>query len=95
VVLAGDEDDRLEAGIDFARATPEKALVDMAYLAASPRSAYGSLGNVNDASELDLDRLRRLADAVGVRDAVEECLDRVAAEDDAEDEDAGRNVFGY
>ncbi|MDZ7749790.1 MAG: hypothetical protein U5K43_14080 [Halofilum sp. (in: g-proteobacteria)] len=77
IVEAGAPDDRLEPEEtwEHARATPEKALVDWLYLAASPRSRRtppprGDL----DLDLLDAPRLHRLARAAGVTDYATEAL---------------------
>jgi hypothetical protein len=66
ILEAGEPPDRL-ASADHPRATPEKALVDWLYLAASPRSLrtappWSDL----DLSRLDRSRLLRLAKAAGI-----------------------------
>lgn len=66
---AGDPDDRLEFGEtrEHARATPEKALVDWLYLAASPHSRRTAPPRDDlDLDLLDRPRLQRLARAAGV-----------------------------
>lgn len=69
ILEAGKTEDRLESagGFDHARATPEKALVDWLYLAASPRSTrhLPPRGDI-DMSLLKRSRLRALARAAGV-----------------------------
>lgn len=69
ILQAGAPEDRLEPAGSFehARATPEKALVDWLYLAASPRSTrhLPPRGDV-DVALLKRSRLRALARAAGV-----------------------------
>lgn len=69
ILEAGTPEDRLEptGAFDHARATPEKALVDWLYLAASPRSTrhLPPHGDV-DVDLLKRSRLRALARAAGV-----------------------------
>ncbi len=64
ILEAGAARDRLQTdgGVEHARATPEKALLDWLYLAASPRShrTWPARGDV-DVDWLDRARLRRLA----------------------------------
>ena len=75
ILEAGAPRDRLQTGdgVEHARATPEKALLDWLYLAASPRShrTWPARGDV-DVEMLDKARLRRLARAArlaGILDA--------------------------
>jgi len=69
ILEAGEPADRLEpaGAFDHARATPEKALVDWLYLAASPRSTrqLPPRGDI-DVNLLKRSRLRALARAAGV-----------------------------
>lgn len=77
VLEAGAADDRLDThgGVEHARATPEKALLDWLYLAASPRShrTWPLRGDV-DMTQLDQRRLRRLARAMGVTEILDTWL---------------------
>lgn len=69
ILEAGIPDDRLELGEtwDHARATPEKALIDWLYLAASPHSRRTPPPRDDlDLDLLDPPRLQRLARAAGV-----------------------------
>lgn len=61
---AGDEADRLVAGIGYRRATPEAALLHWLYLSHSPRSRMSPPPMDLDFGELDTRRLKRLADAM-------------------------------
>lgn len=74
---AGAADDRLDThgGVEHARATPEKALLDWLYLAASPRShrTWPLRGDV-DITLLDQRRLRRLARAMGTAEILDTWL---------------------
>lgn len=77
ILDAGEPEDRLEpaGAFDHARATPEKALVDWLYLAASPRSTrhLPPRGDV-DAGLLKRARLRALARAAGVSEQLDTWL---------------------
>ncbi|MGH8279991.1 MAG: hypothetical protein ACRETQ_10595 [Gammaproteobacteria bacterium] len=69
ILESGAADDRLqtEARIEHARATPEKALLDWLYLAASPHSHRTWPPRADlDLSPLDQRKLRRLARAMGM-----------------------------
>ncbi|MHB8423701.1 MAG: hypothetical protein ACYDB9_00890 [Gammaproteobacteria bacterium] len=81
VLEAGAAADRLQtsAGMEHPRATPEKALLDWLYLAASPRShrTWPVRGDV-DVTLLDMRRLRRLARAMGMEKILDEWLARLA-----------------
>jgi hypothetical protein len=65
VLEMGAENDRLVAGVDYRRATPEAALLHWLYLSSSPRSRMSTPPSDLDLGELDLKRLRRLA--IGMR----------------------------
>ena len=65
VLETGAENDRLVAGVDYRRATPEAALLHWLYLSSSPRSRMSAPPLDLDLGELDLKRLRRLA--IGMR----------------------------
>ena len=65
VLETGAENDRLVAGVDYRRATPEAALLHWLYLSNSPRSRMSTPPLDLDLGELDLKRLRRLA--IGMR----------------------------
>lgn len=73
ILEAGRPEDRLEFRTprDHARATPEKALLDWLYLAKSPRS-HRTFPPKDDLDRdlLDRARLRRLAAAMGLSDAL-------------------------
>ena len=79
VLEAGAADDRLDphGGVEHARATPEKALLDWLYLAASPRShrTWPPRGDL-DITLLDQQRLRRLARAMGTTQILNIWLER-------------------
>jgi hypothetical protein len=64
VLETGAENDRLVAGIDYRRATPEAALLHWLYLSGSPRSGMSPPPLDLELGELDLKRLRRLAAAM-------------------------------
>jgi hypothetical protein len=65
VLETGTENDRLIAGVDYRRATPEAALLHWLYLSGSPRSRMSTPPSDLDLGALDLKRLKRLA--VGMR----------------------------
>ena len=56
--------DRLVAGVDYRRATPEAALLHWLYLSVSPRSRMSPPPLDLDLGALDLKRLERLADGM-------------------------------
>jgi hypothetical protein len=68
VLEAGDEKDRLVAGIGYRRATPEAALLHWLYLSASPRSRMSAPSMDLDIAELDLRKLKRLAKVMNLED---------------------------
>jgi hypothetical protein len=70
---AGPPEDRL-AGTAFLQATPERAMVDWIRLSKTARMALPPLCDV-DLDLLDVDRLRRVAGAVAMREAVEDWLE--------------------
>jgi hypothetical protein len=74
VLIAGREQDRLDASSRYPRATPEKAFVDHIYLGASPRSRLGLPPTDVDLTEMDSRKLRRLAVAAGVESALDEWM---------------------
>jgi len=59
VLETGAEIDRLVAGVDYRRATPEAALLHWLYLSGSPRSSMST--PPLDLGALDQRRLKRLA----------------------------------
>jgi len=61
VLETGAERDRLVAGVDYRRATPEAALLHWLYLSGSPRSRMSIPPLDLDLGALDLRRLKRLA----------------------------------
>ncbi|HVC37319.1 MAG TPA: hypothetical protein VNF46_02845 [Gammaproteobacteria bacterium] len=77
ILEAGAARDRLQTdgGVEHARATPEKALLDWLYLAASPRShrTWPVRGDM-DLDLLDNKRLRKLARASGLDKALDDWL---------------------
>ena len=64
VLEAGLERDRLAAGFDYRRATPEAALLHWLYLSDSPRSRMSAPPSDLDLAALDMRRLKRLATAM-------------------------------
>jgi hypothetical protein len=81
---AGDERDRLDPSSDVPKATLERAFCDWLYLGhsrAHPTRGYPPL-NI-DLSDLDMDRVGRLSEAMGLREAMEKWMPRyLAAQDD-------------
>jgi hypothetical protein len=80
VLEAGDEKDRLVAGIGYRRATPEAALLHWLYLSASPRSRMSAPSMDLDIGELDLRKLRRLAKAMNLEEGLKLWRDRHRAQ---------------
>jgi len=64
VLETGAETDRLVAGLDYRRATPEAALLHWLYLSGSPRSRMSTPPLDLDLGALDWKRLKRLANAM-------------------------------
>jgi len=64
ILESGAERDRLVAGIDYRRATPEAALLHWLYLSGSPRSRMSAPPLDLDLGALDSKRLKRLASAM-------------------------------
>ena len=64
ILETGAENDRLVAGVDYRRATPEAALMHWLYLSSSPRSRMSTPPLDLDLDALDLKRLKRLAIAM-------------------------------
>lgn len=79
ILEAGSLHERLQsdAGVEHMRATPEKALLDWLYLAASPRShrTWPLRGDV-DVGLLNAKRLRKLALAAGLDKVLDDWLRR-------------------
>lgn len=83
ILEAGDPEDRLELAEtrEHARATPEKALIDWLYLAASPHSRRTTPPRDDlDLDLLDRPRLKRLARGAGVSDSLDRLLIPAAAD---------------
>jgi hypothetical protein len=82
-MTAGAEQDRLDPASRYARATPERAFCDWLYFASSQvRSRRLSQPPLDfDLSDLDLPRLRRLADVMELSDDLKEWLHRKAQAD--------------
>lgn len=84
MLYAGDMEDRLVAGLTYLRATPEKALLDWIALA---KSSYSTMSDVPahdiDLSELNKDRLMRLARASGLEDEVDKLEERASRAEDS------------
>jgi len=74
VLHAGKDVDRLADVIGYLRATPEAALLQWLYLAASPHSSLAAPPLDIDMNELDARRLKRLAKAMSLPDKLEKWL---------------------
>ena len=61
ILETGAENDRLVAGVDYRRATPEAALLHWLYLSGSPRSRMSTPPLDLDFGALEVKRLKRLA----------------------------------
>jgi len=73
---AGAFEDRLDLDALYPRASPEKALLDWIYLGNSPRTKLASPPLDVDLTRLDMRRLRRLADRMGLSTPLREYLTR-------------------
>jgi hypothetical protein len=73
---AGSLADRLDLDVTYARATPEKALLDWIYLGASPRTKLSGPPLDIELDKLSMKRLRRLAKAMGLCEALAGLLAR-------------------
>jgi hypothetical protein len=71
---AGNLDDRMDLEVLYARATPEKALLDWLYLGASPRTKLAPPPLDVDLGLLDRRRLKRLAERMKSSKQLEEYL---------------------
>jgi len=78
---AGALADRMDLDVGYARATPEKALLDWIYLGASPRTRLSGPPLDVDLDKLNLPRLRRLAKAMGLSPPMKDYLARKSAYD--------------
>lgn len=83
ILVAGAIEDRLESGVTYLRATPEKALLDWLYLGRSSRSTL----TPPPAHDIDLDmldrvRLERLADATGLSEPLADFIKEIAKSED-------------
>ena len=77
VLEAGAERDRLAAGLDYRRATPEAALLHWLYLSGSPRSRMSPPPLDLDLGALALKRLKRLAIAMRLDESLTIWRDRI------------------
>jgi hypothetical protein len=78
---AGSLEDRFDLDVSYARATPEKALMDWIYLGASVRTKISSPPLDMDFSKLKVPRLKRLAKSMNLQALLEEYLARKARYD--------------
>lgn len=73
---AGSLEDRFDLDVSYARATPEKALMDWIYLGASVRTKISSPPLDMDFSKLKVPRLKRLAKSMNLQILLKEYLAR-------------------
>ena len=73
---AGSLEDRFDLDVSYARATPEKALMDWIYLGASVRTKISSPALDMDFSKLNVPRLKRLAKSMNLQALLKEYLAR-------------------
>lgn len=83
VLDAGKENDRLVEGIDYLRATPEAALLHWVYLSKSPRSTLGDPPFEMDNDALDFPRMKRLAKAMSLTEALNDWLGKKKVHDES------------
>ena len=89
---AGALADRLNLDVTYARASPEKALLDWIYLGASPRTKLAGPPLDIDLTKLNMPRLRRLAKMMGLGAALTEYQSRKARYDNDPDVRANASV---
>lgn len=73
---AGDLQDRMDLAVRYARATPEKALLDWIYLGESPRTRLAPPPLDIDLTRMDKRRLKRLAARMKLAEQLDEYLAR-------------------
>jgi len=73
---AGSLEDRFDLDVAYARASPEKALMDWIYLGASVRTKISSPALDMDFSKLNVPRLKRLAKSMNLQALLKKYLDR-------------------
>lgn len=94
-LVAGAIEDRLEAGVTYLRATPEKALLDWLYLGRSPRSALTPPpAHDIDIEMLDRERLERLALAMGLSEPLADFINKAAKSEDPNPDSASGAGMG-
>jgi hypothetical protein len=91
---AGALEDRLDLDVSYARATPEKALLDWIYLGASPRTKLSGPPLDIDLDKLKMPRLRRLAKAMDLGTALASYLSRKTRYDNDPDVQANASTRG-
>jgi hypothetical protein len=91
---AGALEDRLDLDVVYARATPEKALLDWIYLGASPRTKLSGPPLDIELDKLNMPRLRRLAKAMGLGTAIAGYLSRKTTYDNDPDVQANASTTG-
>ena len=91
---AGALEDRLDLDVVYARATPEKALLDWIYLGASPRTKLSGPPLDIELDKLNMPRLRRLAKAMGLGTALAGYLSRKTNYDNDPDVQANASTRG-
>lgn len=91
---AGSLEDRFDLDVSYARATPEKALLDWIYLGASPRTRLSGPPLDIDLDRLHKPRLRRLSKAMGLTAQLEAYLSRKSTHDKDPDVQANASTRG-
>jgi len=88
ILEGGERHDRL-AMTYYPRATAEAALIHWIYLAMSKGSSMKMPDTQCDVSMLDMDRLERLADIAGVKEATFDWIERCREREELDDEQSG------
>lgn len=79
---AGRDEDRLDASVSYPRSTPERALCDLLLLNSMRRvKMETALLNEIDISDLDMDRVGRLVEAMDMKDVWQQFVDLLPAEE--------------
>ena len=87
-------EDRLDLDVVYARATPEKTLLDWIYFGASPRTKLSGPPLDIELDKLNMPRLRRLAKAMGFGTALAGYLSRKSNYDNDPDVQANASTRG-
>lgn len=91
---AGELEDRLDLDVNYARTTPEKALLDWIYLGVSPRTRLSGPPLDIELDKLRIARLRRLAKKMNLGAALSAYLSRKAVYDNDPDVQANVSTRG-